>query len=215
MKKEILQGSSKTMGIEDLSVREFLDQTASSAPVPGGGSIAAVTAASAAALIEMVINLTIDKKGYEEVQGRMISMKSQLPSLRKLYLQAADADAAAFSSLMETLRRPKEEGRAEAVQAAFKEAAEVPLTLGQDIFPLLTMARQVVEHGNIWAVTDGVIAAMNARAAMRAAFYSVRVNLQSINDGAYVYRTLSIISDFESRADGQERLIESLYKKRQ
>ena len=96
MKKEILQGSSKTMGIEDLSVREFLDQTASSAPVPGGGSIAAVTAASAAALIEMVINLTIDKKGYEEVQGRMISMKSQLPSLRKLYLQAADADAAAF-----------------------------------------------------------------------------------------------------------------------
>jgi len=47
MKKEILQGSSKTMGIEDLSVREFLDQTASSAPVPGGGSIAAVTAASA------------------------------------------------------------------------------------------------------------------------------------------------------------------------
>ena len=208
MKKEILQGSSKTMGIEDLSVREFLDQTASSAPVPGGGSIAAVTAASAAALIEMVINLTIDKKGYEEVQGRMISMKSQLPSLRKLYLQAADADATAFSSLMETLRRPKEEeGRA--------EAAEVPLTLGQDIFPLLTMARQVVEHGNIWAVTDGVIAAMNARAAMRAAFYSVRVNLQSINDGAYVYRTLSIISDFESRADGQERLIESLYKKRQ
>ena len=123
MKKEILQGSSKTMGIEDLSVREFLDQTASSAPVPGGGSIAAVTAASAAALIEMVINLTIDKKGYEEVQGRMISMKSQLPSLRKLYLQAADADAAAFSSLMETLRRPKEEeGRAEAVQEAFKEA---------------------------------------------------------------------------------------------
>ena len=66
----------------------------------------------------------------------MISMKSQLPSLRKLYLQAADADATAFSSLMETLRRPKEEeGRAEAVQAAFKEAAEVPLTLGQDIFP--------------------------------------------------------------------------------
>ena len=56
---------------------------------------------------------------------------------------------------------------------------------------------------------------MNARAAMRAAFYSVRVNLQSINDGAYVYRTLSIISDFENRADGQERLIESLYKKRQ
>ena len=155
MKKEILQGSSKTMGIEDLSVREFLDQTASSAPVPGGGSIAAVTAASAAALIEMVINLTIDKKGYEEVQGRMISMKSQLPSLRKLYLQAADADAAEFSSLMETLRRPKEEeGRAEAVQEAFKEAAEVPLTLWQDIFPLLTMARQVVEHGNIWAVTD-------------------------------------------------------------
>ena len=123
--------------------------------------------------------------------------------------------ADAFSALMDTLRLPKEEaGRAEKVQAAFMRAAEVPLALGQAVFPLLGMARTVVADGNAWAITDGVIAAMNARSAMRAAFYSVRVNLQSVEDAAYVYRTLAVMADYEDRADYEERLIESIYKKR-
>ena len=49
---------------------------------------------------------------------------------------------------------------------------------------------------------------------MRAAFYSVRVNLQSVEDAAYVYRTLAVMADYEDRADYEERLIESIYKKR-
>ena len=209
MKTEILQDFSERRGLENLKINEFLEAAASAAPVPGGGSIAALTAASAAALIEMVANLTVDKKGYEAVHAQMMIIKSQLPVLRQSYLRAVDEDADAFSALMDTLRLPKEEaGRAEKVQAAFMRAAEVPLALGQAVFPLLGMARTVVADGNAWAITDGVIAAMNARSAMRAAFYSVRVNLQSVEDAAYVYRTLAVMADYE------ERLIESIYKKR-
>ena len=215
MKTEILQDFSERRGLENLKINEFLEAAASAAPVPGGGSIAALTAASSSALIEMVANLTVDKKGYEAVHAQMMIIKSQLPVLRQSYLRAVDEDADAFSTLMDTLRLPKEEaGRAEKVQAAFMRAAEVPLTLGQAVFPLLGMARTVVADGNAWAITDGVIAAMNARSAMRAAFYSVRVNLQSVEDAAYVYRTLAVMADYEDRADYEERLIESIYKKR-
>ena len=45
-----------------MPAEELLAATASKAPVPGGGGIAALTAASAAALVEMVANLTIGKK---------------------------------------------------------------------------------------------------------------------------------------------------------
>ena len=64
MKTEILQDFSERRGLENLKINEFLEAAASADPVPGGGSIAALTAASAAALIEMVANLTVDKKSY-------------------------------------------------------------------------------------------------------------------------------------------------------
>ena len=52
------------------STAGFLDALASAAPTPGGGSAAAVMGAMGAALVSMVANLTIGKKGYEAVDGR-------------------------------------------------------------------------------------------------------------------------------------------------
>ena len=43
------------------SVKDFVAATASKEPTPGGGAIAALTAATGAALAEMVANLTFDK----------------------------------------------------------------------------------------------------------------------------------------------------------
>ncbi|MEF9952830.1 MAG: cyclodeaminase/cyclohydrolase family protein, partial [Clostridium sp.] len=58
------------------TIKEFLAATASDAPVPGGGSIAALSASISAALVEMVAGLTIGKKGYEEAEGEMTEVKA-------------------------------------------------------------------------------------------------------------------------------------------
>ena len=52
----------------DQPLRYFLDRLASKSPEPGGGSVAALTGALAAALVSMVSNLTIDKDKYHDVQ---------------------------------------------------------------------------------------------------------------------------------------------------
>ena len=52
----------------EMKLAEFLEETASKEPVPGGGSVAAMSGATAAALTEMVANLTIGKKKYAEVE---------------------------------------------------------------------------------------------------------------------------------------------------
>ena len=44
------------------SVKDFVAATASKEPTPGGGAIAALTAATGAALAEVVANLTFDTK---------------------------------------------------------------------------------------------------------------------------------------------------------
>jgi len=50
--------------ITQISVEKFLDDLASGAPTPGGGSAAAIIGAMGAALVSMVCNVTIGKKGY-------------------------------------------------------------------------------------------------------------------------------------------------------
>ena len=71
----------------------LLEVTASKEPVPGGGGIAAMTAASAAALVEMVANLTIGKKGYDEIEKLMVSIRDKAHGLRQRYLDGIAEDA--------------------------------------------------------------------------------------------------------------------------
>ena len=59
------------MNLVEQRVVDFVAATASKEPTPGGGAIAALTAATGVALAEMVANLTFGKKGYEDVQSEM------------------------------------------------------------------------------------------------------------------------------------------------
>ena len=82
------------------------------------------------------------------------------------------------------------------------------------IFVLLQLAEQVVRYGNAWVITDGVIATMNARAAMRSAFYSVRINLKSIKDETFVKQMINEIREIEEKAAIVEQNVEYEYRKR-
>ena len=185
-----------------LPIDEMLAATASKDPVPGGGGIAALTAASAAALVE-------------KVEPMMRDIRSQAEELRIRYQDGIDEDAHAFEGVIRAVRLPKDTPeRTAIVQQAFKNAAAIPFALGKDIFVLLQLSEQVVRYGNAWVITDGAIAAMNARAAMRSAFYSVRVNLKSITDEDYVHFMMDAIEDIEKKAARIEEAVEREYQKR-
>lgn len=194
---------------------KFLEAAATKEPVPGGGGIAAMTAASAAALVEMVANLTIGKKGYEDVDLIMQGIRDRAVKLRRIYLQGIDDDARAFGQVIHAVRLPKDTpDRTAIVQQAFKDAAMIPFELGKNIFTVLQLAEQTVRYGNSWVITDGAIAAMNARAAMRSAFYSVRINLKSIKDADFVNTMMASIMEIEAKAALVEDQVEKEYAHR-
>lgn len=200
---------------QSLPIDQLLEATASKEPVPGGGAIAAMTAASAAALVEMVANLTIDKKGYEDVRIVMTSIRDKAQALRTRYLKGINEDAKAFDGVIRAVRLPKDTpNRTAIVQQSFVDAATIPFKLGQDIFVLLQLAEQTVRYGNAWVITDGAIAAMNARAAMRSAFYSVRINLNYIKDKAFVDDMMAQILAIEGKASLVEADVEAEYRRR-
>ncbi len=198
-----------------LGLSELLDKTASSDPVPGGGSIAALSAAVAASLAEMVANLTMGKKGYESVEEEMTAVAEKMRPLREKLLDDMDRDADAYSEVFSAFKLPKrteeeKEKRQKTIQDGLKHATLVPLGVAEDAFSILKLARTVITRGNKNAVTDGAVAAMMARTAVLSALYNVKINLGSIKDEAFVDEMREKVKRLEEETLKEEQEILSL-----
>ena len=196
----------------EMKLAEFLDETASKEPVPGGGSVAAMSGAVAAALTEMVANLTIGKKKYAEVEEEMQSIVQEANSLRIKLLQSIDDDAASFNLVMQAFKMPKETAaqvnlRKIQIQNTTKKAALVPLEVAENAFSMMKMIAKVVEKGNAMAVTDGAVAAMMARTAVLGALYNVKINLASIKDQEFVAQINKKVERLEAEVVTKEKEI--------
>ena len=205
------------MNLVEQRVVDFVAATASKEPTPGGGVIAALTGATGAALAEMVANLTFGKKGYEEVQSEMEELQTKAEAIRNRMLELSQADADVFNIFMNALGLPKntdEEkiARTAAIQQAYKDAAMVPFEIGELAYRIFELAELASSKGNQNLITDGVIAAINARAAVKAAFLNVRINLSGIKDEAFVANVTAKMNAIEQDLDTKEAAIISLYK---
>ena len=205
------------MNLVEQRVIDFVAATASKEPTPGGGAIAALTGATGAALAEMVVNLTFGKKGYEEVQSEMEELQTKAKAIRNRMLELSQADADVFNIFMNALGLPKntdEEkiARTAAIQQAYKDAAMVPFEIGELAYQIFELAELASSKGNQNLITDGIIAAINARAAVKAAFLNVRINLSGIKDEAFVANVTAKMNAIEQDLDTKEAAIISLYK---
>ena len=179
------------MKLQDLLLKEFLEKTASNEPVPGGGSSAALNAAMATALTEMVANLTIGRKKYADADERMREIAAVMSAQRSRFLEDIDRDAEAYRQVMEAYRLPKETEKEQqlrdaTIQEATKEASLIPMEVAESAFSLLETMRETLQRGNPNAATDGLVGLMNCRTAILSALLNVRVNLGGIRDEKFV-----------------------------
>ncbi|RIW10278.1 cyclodeaminase/cyclohydrolase family protein [Veillonella parvula] len=205
------------MKLVEQRVIDFVAATASKEATPGGGAIAALTAATGAALAEMVANLTVGKKGYEAVQPEMEALQVKAEEIRNRMLELSQADADVFNIFMKALGLPKNTDeekaiRTEAIQQAYKDAAMVPFEIGGLANQIFDLAELASRKGNQNLITDGIIAAINARAAVKSAFLNVRINLSGIKDESFVAELTSKMYAIEKDLDVKESSIIGLYE---
>lgn len=198
--------------LSNLRIMQFLERTASGAPVPGGGSIAALCAAVSASLSEMVANLTIGRKGFEAIEYEMKEIAKDAFNYREKLVYDIDRDSDAFNDVVSAYKLPKstEENRSNrnrAIQQGLKNAVIVPLSVAKDALRLMELAARVVENGNKNAVTDGAVAAMMARTSVLSALYNVKINLLSITDKAFVKDVAKQIKHMEKHTQEREKEI--------
>ena len=179
------------MALIDKPVTQFLDELASNAPAPGGGSVAALSGALGAALVSMVCNLTIGKKKYVNVEADIKALLAQSEALRQELSDLLEADVAAYTVVSQAMKLPRDTEEQKAfrdieLDKALKNATEVPLRVAAACVKVMDLCRPAAEKGNINAVSDAGVAVLMAEAGLRSAALNVLINLGSIKDEAFV-----------------------------
>jgi len=174
-------------GFSDFPIRGFLEDLASSAPTPGGGTAAAIAGAIGAGLVEMVVALTLAREKYASAHDTVRPIGEAAASAKGELLRLAQEDAEAYDEVVAARRMPKASDaekalREEHLSAANRRAAEVPLRTARAAAGLLLELPELAEKGNPNAASDTGAAALMLEAATQAALLNVAINLSGIGD---------------------------------
>ncbi len=174
-----------------MSLKEFADETAAESPAPGGGSIAAYLGSLAAALGTMVANLSSHKRGWDQRWEEFSEWAEKGQKLKDELLRLVDEDTLAFNRVMAALSLPKandqeKKERTAAIQAATKNAMEIPFRVMQRSYDSFALVRAMAETGNPASVSDAGVGALCARSAVIGAFMNVKINAAGCEDKGFV-----------------------------
>src|SRR5256714_296223 len=169
------------------SLTGFVGSVASSAPVPGGGSVAAHVGALAAALVQMVAGLTAGNKKYAAVDAEMRALALDAAGLVTQLSSLVTRDAAAFAAVSAAYKLPNEPAdaatrRKDALTKALPCAAQGPLETARACARAADLAIIVATKGNTNAASDAGVAALLAEAGCKGAVLNVRINVASLDD---------------------------------
>ncbi len=191
------------MGYGEERIDGFLKTLASAAPVPGGGSVAALVGALGASLLTMVGEITMKKKKPED-KTAITEALEKLGTIRRRLVALADEDAAAFERVMAAFKMPKDdEAQKEARRAVIEEAtvgaAEVPLETVRTSLDALAAGAALAELGARSAISDVACGAVCLEAAAAAAVYNVRINLAGLRLDENRARLEGALAEVEAR----------------
>jgi len=167
------------------TISTFLDAAAAKQPSPGGGSVAALVGALAAAMGEMVVNYSIGKKGLEAHQGDLREALDEFTRARGLLLALMVEDQNAYESL--TAARKLPEGspeRQSKFPVALLASIRTPQAISATAAAVLGLCDGLVSIVNYYLLSDLAVAADLAMATVRCGVYNVRVNLADVTDPA-------------------------------
>lgn len=203
----------------DKPVRQFLDELASGAPTPGGGSVAALSAALAAGLLTMVCDLTIGKKQYAEFEEDARGLRQRAEAQRAELQALAQADVEVFGHLSAAYKLPRvtdadAASRRAAIQKVTRQATEVPLRIARAASALLPLCAPLARHGNRSAVSDVGVAVLLVQAAVPAALLNVEINLAVLEDQIFVRQARAQAEDLTIGLDEEVAGVLALVRER-
>ncbi len=192
-----------------MSLVDFADETASESPAPGGGSVSAYVGALGISLATMVANLSSHKKGWDDRWKEFSGWADKGQQIKKTLIALVDEDTRAFNQIMNAFGLPKgtdqeKKDRTDAIQAATKNAIEVPMKVMRTCFDSMSVIEEMVKEGNPNSVTDAGVGALCARSAVIGAYLNVKVNGSGLKDQEYMEKILKEADALVKSAEKKE-----------
>ena len=174
-------------------VQPFLEAVSRPTPTPGGGSVAAMAAALAASLGQMVAGLSSTKKSQAVHRPQLEQAAREFDKFKQALTEAVELDAASYEAVIAAHRLPhtsdeEQRARQAAIEQALKGAVRVPFQVGRNAARLLYLLGQLEAASSPSMISDVRVACFMAAAALRGALENVEINLESIADGEFVRR---------------------------
>ena len=196
--------------IPNMTVRRMVERLATSDPAPGGGSAAAIAGAMGAALVQMVVELTVGRPMADGHEETLAEIRTAAAAWQSELINLAELDANAYEAVVRARRLPRDserERRARTVQveAAVREATRIPLAAAKAASAVLDLAEQAAPIGNRNAISDVGVAGLLAVAALRGAALNVEINLPYLgSDEALRNEAAAEIASLLATADERE-----------
>lgn len=195
-----------------MALADLLDAFASNEPVPGGGSAAALAGALGASLLIMVAGLPRTRTGAPEEAADLADASARLRPIRDTLTSLIEEDSRAYAAVLDAMRLPKgsdaeKQARQRAVDAAMRQAIEVPLDTMRCCRQALRGAVVVAQSGNPNAATDAGAGVELLVAALRSAGLNVDVNLRSVSDAGFAERVAAERRQLAADAEADTRRV--------
>lgn len=211
---EELTESEPAAALIDLPARTLFDQVADPAHSSGGGVVAGVTLAGAAATAELVLKLAARRKSLASRADEVTELLNQIIAHRTSFEGSADRDIAAFSELVDTQRAVKplrDQDPDEAhrrLQAAYVHAANIPLGLAREATEFMSRVEDGLQYASHFTISDLGAAAALARGAIDSALLTVDANLAYVDDDRAVELRRSATSIRKTASDMADRVMQ-------
>jgi glutamate formiminotransferase/formiminotetrahydrofolate cyclodeaminase len=200
---EVMSAAAPGTGNLADGLRSFIDRVASADPMPGGGSVAALAGALGAALGQMAIRITREKKNYQQYADRYMDALDRLAPYTATLLELVDADSEAYGRVMEAYKLPKDSPeREKAVQEALIRATEIPsktANCASEALRVLEELRSII-HANV--ASDLNVGLQMLRSSLRGAILNMRTNLTDVKDAEVRIRYEDMIVSWEQSLRG-------------
>lgn len=167
------------------TIEAFLAAVAAKQPTPGGGAVAAICGALAAAIGEMVLNYSIGRKATPHLDPQLQPHLLSLTRARGMLLQLMVEDQEAFAAFTAAKKLPDDSAeKSKAVTDAQAACIAVPQAITATAVAILSVADAVVEISNRWLLSDLAVCCELAMAAARSGIHNVHANLGSVDADA-------------------------------
>ena len=203
----------------DMNLEDFLYETASESPAPGGGSISAYMGSLGIALGTMVANLSSHKRGWDDSWEEFSQWAEKGKKIQDELLHLVDEDTIAFNKIMDAFRKPKKsdeekQERKEAIEEATKNAIMVPFKVMETAFGAFEVLKAMAETGNPNSVSDAGVGALAIRSCVMGAFLNVKINASGLENKEFVETILQKGKEIEDKANRKEKEILAIVEKK-